>query len=117
TIASRSWNFGDGSSSTAANPSKTYAAAGTYTVTLTVTDNKGASNSKSASVTVTNPGGGSGGGALTNGVPATGISGAANAAQYWTIVVPAGATNLKVTMSSGTGDADLYVRRGSQPTT
>ena len=117
TIASRSWNFGDGTSSTAANPSKTYAAAGTYTVTLTVTDNKGASNSKSASVTVTNPGGGSGGGALTNGVPATGISGAANAAQYWTIVVPAGATNLKVTMSGGTGDADLYVRRGSQPTT
>src|SRR5690606_31617656 len=33
-IASRSWNFGDGTSSTAANPSKTYSAAGTYSVTL-----------------------------------------------------------------------------------
>jgi len=52
-IASRGWNFGDGSTSTAANPSRTYAASGTYTVTLTVTDNQGASNSTSRSVTVT----------------------------------------------------------------
>lgn len=42
TIASRSWNFGDGTTSTATNPSKTYAAGGTYNVTLTVTDNAGA---------------------------------------------------------------------------
>ena len=34
-IASRSWNFGDGSTSTATNPSHTYSAAGTYTVSLT----------------------------------------------------------------------------------
>ena len=51
-IASRSWDFGDGTSSTAANPSKTYAAAGTYTVKLTVVDNGGASNTKTATVTV-----------------------------------------------------------------
>ncbi|MGO1071357.1 M12 family metallo-peptidase [Lysobacter sp. CA199] len=52
-IASRSWNFGDGTTSTATNPSKTYGAAGTYTVTLTVTDNGGATHTKTASVTVT----------------------------------------------------------------
>ncbi len=52
TIASRSWNFGDGTTSTVTNPSKTYAGSGTYTVTLTVTDNSGASNAKSSSVTV-----------------------------------------------------------------
>jgi PKD repeat protein len=53
TIASRSWNFGDSTTSTVTNPSKTYTAAGTYTVTLTVTDNGGATNTRTQSVTVT----------------------------------------------------------------
>ena len=57
TIASRSWNFGDSTTSTAANPSKTYSAAGTYTVALTVTDNGGASNTVSRAVTVGSTGG------------------------------------------------------------
>ncbi len=56
TIASRSWNFGDGTTSTAINPSKTYAAAGTYTVTLTVTDNGGLSHTKTQSIVVTSGG-------------------------------------------------------------
>ncbi|WP_083512697.1 M4 family metallopeptidase [Lysobacter gummosus] len=56
-IASRSWNFGDGTTSTAANPSKTYSTAGTYTVTLTVTDNGGSTNTKTGSVTVGGTGG------------------------------------------------------------
>ncbi len=51
-IAARSWNFGDGTTSTATNPSKTYAAAGTYTASLTVIDNGGLSASKSQAVTV-----------------------------------------------------------------
>jgi lysophospholipase L1-like esterase len=53
TIASRSWAFGDGATSTATNPSRTYAAGGTYTVSLTVTDDDGATGSTSQSVTVT----------------------------------------------------------------
>ncbi len=36
-IGSWSWNFGDGGTSTSANPSHTYNVAGTYTVSLTVT--------------------------------------------------------------------------------
>jgi PKD repeat protein len=52
TIVARSWNFGDGTTSTATNPSRTYAAAGTYTVTLTVTDDDGATNTRTSSVTV-----------------------------------------------------------------
>ncbi len=52
TIAARSWNFGDGGTSTAQNPTRTYAAAGTYTVTLTVTDNGGATATTSKQVTV-----------------------------------------------------------------
>ena len=37
---SYAWNFGDGATSTEANPRHFYAKAGYYTVTLTVTDNK-----------------------------------------------------------------------------
>lgn len=54
-IASRAWDFGDGSTSVATNPSHTYAAEGTYTVTLTVTDDDGASASTSENVTVSAP--------------------------------------------------------------
>jgi YVTN family beta-propeller protein len=42
TIASYAWNFGDGNTSTSANPSHAYAA-GHYTVTLTVTNSAGTS--------------------------------------------------------------------------
>jgi len=40
-IASYLWNFGDGSSSTSANPQHTYESAGSFTATLKVTDNLG----------------------------------------------------------------------------
>lgn len=56
TIASYAWTFGDGASSTAEDPSHTYAAGGTYAVTLTVTDNAGATGSASQNVTVSSPG-------------------------------------------------------------
>lgn len=58
TITSRSWDFGNGQTSTATNPSVTYSTAGTYPVSLTVTDNAGASNTTTTNVTVTAGGGG-----------------------------------------------------------
>ncbi len=115
-IASRSWDFGDGASSSSANPSHTYTSAGSYTVTLTVTDDDGATDSTSKQVSVSD--GNGGGGDLDNGVPVTGISGSAGQfTQTWKVDVPAGAGNLVISTSGGSGDADLYVRFGAEPTT
>lgn len=55
--------------------------------------------------------------ALANGVPVSGISGASDSETRFTIDVPAGARNLVVRTSGGTGDPDLYVRIGTVPTT
>lgn len=40
-VASYLWNFGDGTTSTAANPSHTFTSTGTFNVSLSVTDNGG----------------------------------------------------------------------------
>jgi serine protease len=53
---------------------------------------------------------------LVNGVPRTGLSGASSSQTFYKVVVPANDT-LNVTMSGGSGDADLYVKAGSQPST
>jgi PKD repeat protein len=54
-IVSWNWDFGDGSTSTAQNPSHIYDGAGTYNVTLTVTDNDGNAGSDTNSVKVVEP--------------------------------------------------------------
>ncbi|TWD83283.1 PKD domain-containing protein [Kribbella amoyensis] len=51
-IASYAWTFGDGGTSTAANPTHTYTTAGTYSVSLTVTDNSGGTGQRTQSVSV-----------------------------------------------------------------
>ncbi len=57
-IAAYAWTFGDGATSTQANPSHAYAAVGGYSVTLRVTDNLGAvssASSTSATIATTTP--------------------------------------------------------------
>ncbi|MFE7845375.1 PKD domain-containing protein [Microbacterium sp. NPDC057407] len=55
TIATYTWDFGDGTTGNGATPSHTYANPGTYSVTLTVKDSAGFSATKTASVTATPP--------------------------------------------------------------
>ena len=54
---------------------------------------------------------------LTNGVTVTGITVGANGEIKYQLTVPNGATNLLFAMYGGTGDADIYVKRGTPPTT
>ena len=123
-IASRSWNFGDGTTSTAANPTKTYAAAGTYNVTLTATDNQGATNSVAKSVTVstTTPPPtlpectASDSRQLGKNCARSNRSQTAGNYDYLYISLPAGVPQLKITVSGGTGNANLFVSRTSWAT-
>lgn len=62
-------------------------------------------------------GGGGGGNQLQNNVPVSGLAGPTGTELRFTLVVPSGATNLRFQISGGTGDADLYTRFGSPPTT
>ena len=54
---------------------------------------------------------------LSNGVAVTGISATTGGQKCYSLAVPAGASNLKFDVSGGTGDADLYTKFGSAPTT
>jgi serine protease len=124
TIAGRSWDFGDGATSTASNPSHTFPAAGTYTVALTVTDDDGATADTSKPITVSSDGDPDPGTPnLTNGVATSDTNGAAGTWKYYKISVPAGRSSLRVDLTgpacallSCNPDLDLYVRQGSKPT-
>ncbi len=60
--------------------------------------------------------GGDDGGELENGEAVTNLSGSQGSETFFSIEVPAGAENLEIAISGGTGDADLYVRYGAEPT-
>lgn len=55
-------------------------------------------------------------GILENGVAHTGLTSPVGTDLDFTMAVPAGATNINIAMSGGTGDADMYVKFGSAPT-
>jgi hypothetical protein len=60
---------------------------------------------------------GTGGGGGVTLLSKTNLSGASGSWQHFAITVPSGKSSLTVKQFGGTGDADLYVRQGSQPTT
>jgi hypothetical protein len=90
----------------------TSAAPGTAAITATSTSD--ATQKRSASVTVI----ALTGIALQNGVPVTGLSGTTNGAtRLYRLSVPAGKTSVTFATAGGTGDVDIFVRRGTPPTT
>jgi Bacterial pre-peptidase C-terminal domain len=52
---------------------------------------------------------------LVRGVAVTALAGATGNQKFWQIDVPAGTASLKVAITGGTGDADLYVNPGARP--
>ena len=55
TLAAYSWDFGDGYTSTSANPAHTYNTPGSYVVSLMVTDDEGAVTTQALALNVTAP--------------------------------------------------------------
>ncbi|MCW9017011.1 MAG: pre-peptidase C-terminal domain-containing protein, partial [Kangiellaceae bacterium] len=84
--------------------------AGTYYVMI-----RGYSAFSGVSLTAsyTEGGGGNTGGTFSK----SDLSGASGSWQHFTVEIPSGMSSFKIDMSGGSGDADLYVRKGAQPTT
>ena len=121
-IVSYSWNFGDGSSSTLANPSHAYQEVGQYSAVLTVTDNDGMTATDTVVVNVNY-------GALVDSCATQDefVDGRADAGQ----VICLGAQQsrsfsipdvnshqrISITIAHGSGDVALYYRNSSWPST
>ncbi|MDK2598216.1 PKD domain-containing protein [Pseudoalteromonas obscura] len=115
-ISQYEWSYGDASSNGfGANVTHSYAAYGSYNVSLTVTDASGASATTTKQVLLTDPN--EDPATLINGVAKEGLQGDRLETTFYYLDLPAGASNVQVSISGGSGDADLYVRKGSKPTT
>lgn len=102
----------DGSSPSASSPA--YTAPFTVTTTTTIKAKafkSGLTDSAIATATFNF----NGAVTLTDGVAKTGLSGATNSATFYVINIPAGETKLEIKTYGGTGDVDMYVKRGSLP--
>jgi len=114
-IASYSWDFGDGTTASGVAPTHAYESAGDYSATLTVTDDDGASSSDSIAVTV-EPDSGGGGGGGTCGDVTDSASADGSLSGYWDSTNFTYASSLDdpcqvafTLAGPSTADFDLYV--------
>lgn len=122
-IATYAWNFGDNSSSSAANPNHVYASFGSYIATLTVTDNMGASSSINTTVEVSSSNSLPDSCAtqqatdyvdLQSDVPLC-VTSANNGTLYFYFYVD-GVSQIDISTGHGSGNADLYYSSTGWPT-
>ena len=123
TIMSRSWDFGDGRSSSDGAPSHRFDSNGTYAVKLTVTDDDGATATVTRNVRVGDDGSTGTPRLLRAGAPQSARSGVAGSWAYYSVRVHRGAHSLKTILSGPDcrlaacdPDLDLYLRRAEKPT-
>ncbi|KPH59647.1 pre-peptidase C-terminal domain-containing protein [Pseudoalteromonas porphyrae] len=109
------WQFGDGQTSNGVTAVHTYNAAGNYDVTLSIRDSNNQTNTITKQIIVSsdsqppvNK--------LTKGQTISNLAGNKGSEIRYFIDIPFQATNIKVTTSGGSGDVDLYVKKGSKPT-
>lgn len=112
TITSYQWSFGDGNSASENQTQHSYDTSGSYTASLTVTDNGGLSSSVNKVISVSSGDNNS----LTSGVTVNNLSGAKANEQDFYIDTTTVNTRVDIQLSGGSGDADLYVKKGSVPT-
>ncbi len=118
TLSSYYWSFGDGSTSTAVNPTHTYASAGTYTVMLSVVQSDGQSTTATHTITIQQPagtgssGGGSQGGSGTgtgtstgSGTGSTGSTSTTSSSTSTSTSTPTGSSASSSSTSSGSTTA------------
>ncbi|GEK08156.1 MULTISPECIES: PKD domain-containing protein [Pseudoalteromonas] len=113
-ITQYSWQFSDGATALGAQASHSFTGSGSYNVELTITDNTGATASTSQQVTVSLPGEEQ---KLFKGVAKSNLSGSSGSEMFFYYDAPAGVNTVTFNISGGTGDADLYVLKGQEPTT
>jgi len=107
------WSFGDGASSTNNSVQHDYSQAGSYQISLTVTDNKNVTNTHTESLEVSDN---TSNNELQSGVPVVNLLGDKDSEVLYFINVNESNKRIEVNMSGGTGDADLYLKIGEEPT-
>ncbi|NVJ60530.1 MAG: PKD domain-containing protein [Gammaproteobacteria bacterium] len=117
-IVERFWDFGDGSSSTNANPVHRFELGKEYKVILEVTDNDGNKDLEVKYIYIMGrpvcPPEES---CLGNHDTRAQLEAERGGELFYYLDVPENAENLEFSISGGTGDADIYIKRGSVPTT